>query len=666
MESQFEELANNPDVIVATPGRLMHHLSEVDGMSLRTVEYVVFDEADRLFEMGFAEQLRQILAHLGETRQTLLFSATLPRLLADFAKAGLRDPHMVRLDVDAKISPDLKLLFFTVRHDEKPAALVYLVRERIRSDQQTLIFVSTKYHVEYLQELLRREGLDLSVVYGSMDQAARKIHLAKFRARKTMLLLVTDVAARGIDIPLLDNVLNYDFPSKPKLFVHRVGRAARAGRVGTAFSFVTSDEMPYLLDLHLFISKQIQPAPTEEELATNGQEVLKRLNESMERGDTVYGRLPQSALDYTVEKLRELAERNTEITALQKACANAFRLYSKTRPYPSLESTKRAKGLSREGLHPLFRAEVGSLEAAVLAFTESLKKFRPKQTVLEAEGDASRAKNMQTAVVEAVEVMKRKRAVHELVINAVQQKEVINVASKEARVDDGPDITMVSPKAKKRRKSEDVGCRKLPKSYKDENFYINSVPSNYYTEDGLVVDNAEKFNSNKLDEEVLDLLPDDQENIQRQKANYHWDKKHKKFVKLHHGEKVSASGKIKTESGAKVNAGNRGLYKKWKERTHLQVTSYGEENNSADAKRRGSSKNRRNHATGTRRKDHKSGKGRILPNANARDEIRSIEEVRKRRQQKVLHHTLKGGKGSGRGKGKLNKKMHKGRKERTS
>lgn len=163
MEAQFEQLASNPDIIVATPGRLMHHLSEVEGMSLRTVEYAVFDEADRLFEMGFAEQLRQIMSHLGETRQTLLFSATLPRLLADFAKAGLRDPHLVRLDVESRISPDLKLAFFTVRHDEKPAALVHLVRELIPADQQTIVFVSTKHHCEYLFELMKTEGIDMSV-----------------------------------------------------------------------------------------------------------------------------------------------------------------------------------------------------------------------------------------------------------------------------------------------------------------------------------------------------------------------------------------------------------------------------------------------------------------------------------------------------------------------
>ncbi|KAF2300348.1 hypothetical protein GH714_012272 [Hevea brasiliensis] len=104
MENQFEELAQNPDIIIATPGRLMHHLSEVEDMSLRTVEYVVFDEADSLFGMGFAEQLHKILTQLSENRQTLLFSATLPSALAEFAKAGLRDPQLVRLDLETKLA----------------------------------------------------------------------------------------------------------------------------------------------------------------------------------------------------------------------------------------------------------------------------------------------------------------------------------------------------------------------------------------------------------------------------------------------------------------------------------------------------------------------------------------------------------------------------------
>lgn len=376
MESQFEELAQNPDIIIATPGRLMHHLSEVDDMSLRTIEYVVFDEADSLFGMGFAEQLNQILTRLSENRQTLLFSATLPSALAEFAKAGLRDPQLVRLDLENKISPDLKLTFFTLRQEEKHAALLYLIREHISSDQQTLIFVSTKHHVEFLNILFREEGIEPSVCYGDMDQDARKIHVSRFRARKTMLLIVTDVAARGIDIPLLDNVINWDFPPKPKIFVHRVGRAARAGRSGTAFSFVTFEDMPYLLDLHLFLSKPIRAAPTEEEVLQDMDRVMNKIDQAIANGETVYGRFPQTVLDLVSDRVREIIDSSAELSSLQKTCTNAFRLYAKTKPLPSKESIRRVKDLPHEGLHPIFKNVLGGGELMALAFSERLKAFR--------------------------------------------------------------------------------------------------------------------------------------------------------------------------------------------------------------------------------------------------------------------------------------------------
>lgn len=433
MESQFEELAQNPDIIIATPGRLVHHLSEVDDMSLKTVEYVVFDEADCLFGMGFAEQLHKILGQLSENRQTLLFSATLPSALAEFAKAGLRDPHLVRLDVDTKISPDLKPVFFTLRQEEKHAALLYLIREHISSDQQTLIFVSTKHHVEFLNILFREEGIEPSICYGDMDQDARKIHISRFRARKTMLLIVTDVAARGIDIPLLDNVINWDFPPKPKIFVHRVGRAARAGRTGTAFSFVTSEDMPYLLDLHLFLSKPIRAAPTEEEVLQDMDGVMSKIDQAIANGETVYGRYPQTVIDLVSDRVREIIDSSAELSLLQRTCTNAFRLYSKTKPLPARESIRRAKDLPREGLHPMFKNVLEGGELMALAFSERLKAFRsvlklrihthththtfylteilmlqnfltvqclicttrPKQTILEAEGEAARSKHLQ-------------------------------------------------------------------------------------------------------------------------------------------------------------------------------------------------------------------------------------------------------------------------------
>ena len=122
-------------------------------LTLTSVEYIVFDEADRLFEMGFAEQLQDIIRRLPETRQTLLFSATLPRMLVEFAKAGLKDPVLVRLDVDSKLSEQLKVFFLSVRKEDKACALLYLLKSVVPATEQTVVFVPTKHHVEYLKEV---------------------------------------------------------------------------------------------------------------------------------------------------------------------------------------------------------------------------------------------------------------------------------------------------------------------------------------------------------------------------------------------------------------------------------------------------------------------------------------------------------------------------------
>ncbi|XP_031126902.1 putative DEAD-box ATP-dependent RNA helicase 29 [Ipomoea triloba] len=625
MESQFEELAQSPDIIIATPGRLMHHLSEVDDFSLRSVEYVVFDEADCLFSMGFAEQLHTVLTHLSENRQTLLFSATLPSALAEFAKAGLRDPQLVRLDLETKISPDLKLTFFTLRHEEKHAAILYLIRELIRSDEQTLIFVATQYHLEFLSILLRDEGIESSVCYGKMDQDARNIHISKFRARKTMLLIVTDVAARGIDIPLLDNVINFDFPCKPKLFVHRVGRVARAGRTGTAYSFVTPEDMPYLLDLHLFLSKPIRAAPTEEEVLQDIDGVMSRMEQSTANGETIYGRFPQTALDLLSDRVREIIESSAELISLQKPCKNSFRIYSKTKAKPSRESVKRVKDLPREGLHLLFKNLLGGNELTALAFSERLKTFRPKQTILEAEGEAAKSKHQGS---QWVDVMKMKRAIHEEVINKVRQQ---RCSGDHVSKDETEEC--ISSQVKEKPVS---GSKRKAKSFKDDEYFISAVPTNQHFEAGLSVKANHGFESNRLDAAVLDLVADDKQGLHKQKTTYHWDKRSKKYIKLNNGDRVTASGKIKTEGGAKVKANKTGIYKKWKEQSHKKVSlkgtnmddSIGESTSSAGRGGLGVKGGNMKFQRG--RKNNRS-----IPNAHVRSEIKDHEQIRKEREKKA-------------------------------
>jgi ATP-dependent RNA helicase DDX54/DBP10 len=143
--------------------------------------------------MGFSEQLREIIMRLPSSRQTLLFSATLPKLLIDFARAGLENPTLIRLDVDTKISKDLQMYFFSVKHEDKEGAMLYLLHNAIPSDQQTVIFAATKHHVEYIHGILLKCGFSSTYIYGSLDQAARKVHLARFRYGKVKIMVVTDV-----------------------------------------------------------------------------------------------------------------------------------------------------------------------------------------------------------------------------------------------------------------------------------------------------------------------------------------------------------------------------------------------------------------------------------------------------------------------------------------
>ncbi|XP_030794622.1 ATP-dependent RNA helicase DDX54 isoform X4 [Rhinopithecus roxellana] len=370
MEDQFAALHENPDIIIATPGRLVHVAVEMN-LKLQSVEYVVFDEADRLFEMGFAEQLQEIIARLPGGHQTVLFSATLPKLLVEFARAGLTEPVLIRLDVDTKLNEQLKTSFFLVREDTKAAVLLHLLRNVVRPQDQTVVFVATKHHAEYLTELLTTQRVSCAHIYSALDPTARKINLAKFTLGKCSALIVTDLAARGLDIPLLDNVINYSFPAKGKLFLHRVGRVARAGRSGTAYSLVAPDEIPYLLDLHLFLGRSLALArPLEDPSGAAGV-------------DGMLGRVPQSVVDEEDSGLQSTLEASLELRGLARVADNAQQQYVRSRPAPSPESIKRAKELDLVGLglHPLFSSRFEEEELQRLRLVDSIKNYRSRADI---------------------------------------------------------------------------------------------------------------------------------------------------------------------------------------------------------------------------------------------------------------------------------------------
>ena len=402
LESQFEALSAAPDVIVATPGRLMHLLEEISAFSMRAVQYLVFDEADRLFEMGFAEQLHQIMKDMPKSRQTVLFSATLPAQLVQFARAGLKDPQLIRLDVEHKLSEDLRLAFLTVRSQEKLAAFVYLMREVVPVDDMTIVFAATRHHCELLHELLGAASIDNVVIYGSMDQDARNMNLTAFRRGKVKVLIVTDVAARGIDVPLLNNVVNYSFPPTAKLFVHRVGRAARQGRSGTAFNLVEPEEAPYMADFHAFLKRNVEGSDEAYELRDMTPDMVH------------YGALPQHVLDAEQETVRSLFDAKAPtLENLYRVCEKAMMQYRRSRPDASRKGVSAAKRLELVRLHPLFLAMgrgVRSAEdqASALDLLGKLRGFRPSQTVLELKNEG------RSAGGEAMSGLRRERRRKEL------------------------------------------------------------------------------------------------------------------------------------------------------------------------------------------------------------------------------------------------------------
>eukprot|EP00076_Gallus_gallus_P007409 XP_003642273.2 ATP-dependent RNA helicase DDX54 [Gallus gallus] len=588
MEDQFAALHENPDIIIATPGRLVHVAVEMN-LKLQSVEYVVFDEADRLFEMGFAEQLQEILARLPGSHQTVLFSATLPKLLVEFARAGLTEPMLIRLDVESKLSEQLKLAFFHVRGDDKPAVLLHLLRCVVKPQDQTVVFVATKHHTEYLKELLTSQGICCTHIYSSLDQTARKINIAKFAHGKCQVLLVTDVAARGLDIPMLDNVINYSFPAKSKLFLHRVGRVARAGRSGTAYSLVAPDEMPYIFDLHLFLGRPL---------------ILAGAQEMPADADGVLGRVPQSLVDDEECLLLTDHEGSLELQSLRRVADNAQKQYLRSRPGPSPESIKRVKemDLSQLGIHPLFSAHFEDTELERLKLVDSIKAYKSKATIFEINS---------TARTLASSIMRSKRQHDRPLIEKFQRGQEekraaalkgqgLHPATPRPEEEEGEEenlqevfSTVVGRKRKRSRAAED-GARKKPQppAQRDEDFYIPYRPKDFESERGLSVGGEGSAFEQQAAGAVLDLMGDESHNLNRSKQLLKWDRKKKRFVGQTGQEEKK---KVRTESGRYISSSYKNnLYEKWKQKNKVDERDEDEDNQGGREQYRG--KHRRGHA----------------------------------------------------------------------
>jgi ATP-dependent RNA helicase RhlE len=237
--AQAQALKNGVDIVVATPGRLCDLLQQ-KVLSLSSIEVLVLDEADRMLDMGFLPDVRRIVRLLPKQRQTLLFSATMPAPIQDLANTILSAPVIVQGAPVATLANGIEQSVYMVDHGNKRALLAHLLSDR--SITRALIFTRTKRGANKVTEQLARVSVRAEAIHGNKSQGARTRALARFKDGSIRVLVATDIAARGIDVDGITHVINYDLPSEPESYVHRIGRTARAGAAGRALSFCGPDE----------------------------------------------------------------------------------------------------------------------------------------------------------------------------------------------------------------------------------------------------------------------------------------------------------------------------------------------------------------------------------------------------------------------------------------
>ncbi|MEJ6476092.1 DEAD/DEAH box helicase [Pseudoalteromonas piscicida] len=253
---QEKRLKAGVDIVVATPGRLLDHVIK-NTLSLDSICHLVFDEADRMLDMGFMGEIKRIMRHMPRERQTLLFSATVDDTVLSQVKPWLRDPKRVGVEAENRAANTVTQIFYSVDEERKQELIAHLIGKN--NWHQVLIFTRTKNSADNYAKELNKDGLKTAAIHGDKSQGARDKALAQFKSGDIRVLVATDVAARGIDIDSLNYVFNAELPYVAEDYVHRIGRSGRAGQSGQAISLVSIDEQWLLEEIEIFLDERFAP-----------------------------------------------------------------------------------------------------------------------------------------------------------------------------------------------------------------------------------------------------------------------------------------------------------------------------------------------------------------------------------------------------------------------
>lgn len=284
IDRQIRSLKKGVDIVVGTPGRVLDHIRRRT-LVLKNIRILVLDEADEMLNMGFIDDIETIMKETPSDRQTMLFSATMPREILRIASKYMNDPQEVAVDREKMVVPKIEQIFYEVREDDKIKALTRLLD--VEDPSLTLVFCHTKRDVDAVHAKLQQRGYYSGAIHGDFTQSHRDDVMAKFKKGDIDILIATDVAARGLDIPDVSHVINYSIPQHPDSYIHRIGRTARAGKSGIAITLVTHREYRMLKMIERSANTRIRKAilPTREEvIRAREQEVLSEV-EYMFEGD---------------------------------------------------------------------------------------------------------------------------------------------------------------------------------------------------------------------------------------------------------------------------------------------------------------------------------------------------------------------------------------------